>query len=120
MRHPCKKCLVRPSCSLECKEWKIYSSQAAQLISGITLIVGGLITGATLIWLNHIAETTGEEWPQMVIVFIWIFSFMAVTIIQSPNDKNDQIGFFTGVIFGPMMLIWIVVIQLTKRYFQRA
>ena len=120
MKHPCKKCLVRAACSKECDIWKSYSNNAARLMTFLSIILTAIIIGPLLLWLNNIGDTTGEEWPGMVTIFIWIFSFMGATIIQAPHDKNEKIGFIGTLIFAPFILSWIVIIHLTKRYFQRA
>jgi hypothetical protein len=120
MRHPCKKCLVRAACSLECKEWKHYANNAAELMTFVSIMLSAIIMGPLIFYIVYIGDTTNAEWPSMAITFIWIFSFMSSTIIQAPYDKNEQIGFITRLTFAPFCVIWLVIIHSTKNYFRRA
>jgi len=119
VKHPCKKCLVRAACSKECDIWKTFIDNAARLMTFISIMLSAIIVGPLLLWLDHTGDTTSEEWPQMVIIFIWIFSFMGATIIQAPYDKDEKIGFFGTFIFAPFILFWTVIIHSTKNYFRR-
>ena len=120
MKHPCKKCLVRAACSKACDPWQSYAHNASQLMTFISIMFSAMTMGPLLLWLTHIGNTTNDEWPGMVLVFIWIFSFMAVTIIQAPYDKDEQISFLPRFTFAPFAIIWTVLIHSTKNYFKRA
>ncbi len=119
MSHPCKKCLVRAACSKECKEWKSYSSAAAHILTFVSIMLSAATVLPIIIWLTHIADTTKEEWPHMVITGIWIFSFIIVTIIQAPYDEDMQISFFPRMFLAPVVLGWMIVIHSAKKYFRR-
>jgi len=120
MKHPCKKCLVRAACSKECDIWKKYSNNAAQLMTFVSIMLSAITVGPLILWLANIADTTNAEWPGMVIVFIWIFSFMTTTIMQVPLDEDEQVNFFPRMTFAPFVLIWMIIIHSTKNYFRRA
>jgi len=120
MKHPCKKCLVRAACSKECDIWKSYSNNAAQLMTFGSIILTAMIIGPLLLWLANTVDTTGEEWLQMVIVLMWIFSFSITTILQAPLDEDEQMPFFPRMMFAPFVLVWMIIIHSTKNYFRRA
>jgi len=120
MAHPCKKCLVKACCSKACDPWRRYAHNASQLMTGIAIIISGIIVVPILIWLTYIADTTNVEWPQIAITFIWIFSFMGVTIAQAPYNADERVTLFPRVVFAPLVLIWLIIIHTTKGYFRRA
>ena len=120
MKHPCKKCLVRAACSKECDIWKTFIDNAARLIALISIMLSAIIVGALLIWLRNIVDTTSEEWPKMVIVLMWIFSFSITTLLQAPLDEDEQMPFFPRMMFAPFVLVWMIIIHSTKNYFRRA
>jgi hypothetical protein len=119
LKHPCKKCLVRAACSKECDIWKTFIDNAARLIALISIMLSAIIVGALLIWLRNIVDTTSEEWPKMVIVLMWIFSFSITTLLQAPLDEDEKVGFFGTFIFAPFILFFTVIIHSTKNYFRR-
>ncbi len=120
MAHPCKQCLVRPACSQSCNEWKRYSSNAASLMTFVSVLLSAIIMGPIIIWLCHISDTTNKEWPRLAVMILWLGSFSASTIIQAPLDDDAKITFFPRLVFAPFVFICLVLIHSVKNYFRRA
>jgi len=119
MKHPCKKCIVNAACSKHCDKYKLYISRMAELATFIGMILSASIVGPTLIYLSAKIET-GNEWAQLVVVFMWLISFFISTILQAPLDEEYELGFSSMILFAPFIAICLIVFHIIKPHVKRA
>jgi hypothetical protein len=119
MHNPCRKCIVRASCTKICRESEEFTDKAATVVTFFAFLIAGIILTTFLLYMNSLMEQ-GYEWPQMVLVITWIISFMFCNIWQAPMKKKQRISFWGIIIFGPFLSICLLIFMITKSYCQTA
>lgn len=115
MRNPCKKCIVRAACSKQCNESKRYSRKASEVVTFFSLLLSSLILGPILIYLGMLSDQ-GVEWANMVVVIIWIVSFIIAIISQAPLDSEEQTSLFSNIIFAPIIALCMIFFFIARPY----
>lgn len=115
MKHPCKKCIVKISCSQDCKEYKSFVKFWAQGMTILSFFLAALILAPIIIYANYLS-TQGIEILKQVILIFWVVCIFAVMIITELLCE-EPVGIIILIFCAPIMAISYFIINLTKKWF---
>ena len=112
MKHPCKSCLVRPTCNEDCKKYKQFVEIWSKLMPIIGLFTSCLILFPLFVFMNTWEEPTSIN---TLFVIFWVVC-MFYTIARTELDM-ESIGIIVIVLFAPILATTIFIIRRTKKWF---
>ena len=114
MKHPCKDCLVKISCSKDCKEYKLFIKFWSQGMSFISFFIASLIIAPLMLYFQYL-HGQGIEWPMQLLAIFWVICMFYVIAMSELN--RTSIGIFAIIFFGPIFAISIFIMNRTKKWF---
>jgi hypothetical protein len=117
MKNPCKKCLIRPGCSIDCDEVIKYISNFSQ----VTTFISFMISVVFFAIIMGVAGVLSNNLNKDFLSVIWLISsFVGIWV----NIKQDtKVGPLLIIIFAPFMAMFLCLITLscgyTKKYMRQ-
>ena len=122
MFSPCKKCLVRPACSVDCKEYHEYVAACTCLITFASIILAGITIFIIFYYFGLLSEniTDNQRWGAS---FLWAVTVVA-SLMMNVNTK-EKINELAVILFAPFVFfvfiyMYIISFFLTRNIRKRA
>jgi hypothetical protein len=106
MKYPCKNCLVKPACTIQCKDYHNFIELMASVISPILMIISCLIVTGLMLYISLMNENYKLIW--CIISASWLLWI----IIQ------DEDSFFLTLI-SPLILPAFIAIKILAKIYRR-
>jgi hypothetical protein len=104
VRNPCKNCVVKGNCSIECKDHKKFQSNMAQVTALSTVAIFGVIVLVCVLY------------DIKLIGLFWISSFFISILI--PKITAD-LNIFAHLILAPYLIITFLIALFMRKYVMR-
>ncbi len=116
MKHPCKLCIVRASCSKTCHIYDTYKRALAEIVSFTSFVIGACALIPLLLYCDHLI-TQGNEGAKLFLVLFWISCFIINAIIDECLKVNS--GIYLKVFLGPILVTFYIIAFSTRtiKYF---
>ena len=114
--NPCKKCLIRPGCSKDCKEFINYSDLCTAACSLLAIILSGICFVTWFYHMGAFADTVSDK-ARMTIVAVWIITAFA-SIMMNVRTK-EHLNDFAIIIFAPYVFMVFIYLYLFAYIFKR-
>ena len=114
MKHPCKECLVKISCSEDCKKYTTFVRFWAQGMTLISMLITGILTAAILLVSEHLMDN-GAEWIRLFVPLFWMVCIFYSIAVTELNQKPMGIIFIAA--FAPMIAGSLFIMNRTKKWF---
>lgn len=111
---PCKNCIVRPGCSLDCKEFKKYKKTSSILAATISIILAGICITILFNFLDSFLMKS--EIKELVYALIWFpcIVFNIITNVKSDEKLNE----LTLILFAPFVTLALILIFAFSYHFK--
>lgn len=101
MRNPCRNCIVKGNCSIQCKPYETYQTKMATTLIISTLIIMALIIVPLFI-----------IYPSLALIF-WGSSVIICHIIPAISNETTL---FTAICFGMFLVPIFILAVITRPY----
>lgn len=113
---PCKKCLIRPSCSKDCQEFSDYSTFCSSIMSLFAIMFAGISIGFLFYYLGVFEEVT-PNYTSPSLMIIWVVSIGGSFIMNIKTE--EKISDAPIIIFAPFIFFIFIYLYLLAFVFTR-
>ena len=112
-RNPCKKCVVRPSCSQDCEDYEIFRKAWSWAATRLAFVFSGVFIIPIFV---IISQLPFENTPYIIGVVYIMCVFLLVLLIDNSNLRLESLP---SMFFAPLTLGAVIFIKLVERHIRK-
>ncbi len=96
---PCKCCIVRACCTIQCEPYKIFAKYSSHLITFISIALAAIVIGAPIMYLTEFYPN--QELAKNILQCVWITSMLFNIAFRTLYLKESTGPLILEIVFGP-------------------